>query len=79
MKQVEIEATPPDAQSPPFHLHCGLLLHFCLHRSMFTVFEKDISLLFHRQDLRSLRLFLPKCESSETFHYHAALDNYMQC
>lgn len=68
MKQVEIEATLPDAQSSPFHLHCGLLLPFCLHRSMFTVSEKDISLLFHIQDLRSLRFFfLPKCESSETF------------
>lgn len=46
MKTVEVEVTPPDAQSPPFHLHCGLLA-FCLHRSMFTVFEKDISILFH--------------------------------
>lgn len=54
MKQVEAEATPPDAQSPPFHLHCGLLLPFCLHRNMLTVFEKHISLLFRTQDLRSL-------------------------
>lgn len=79
MKQVKIEATPPDAKNLPFHLLSGLLLPFCLHKSMFTVFEKDISLLFHIQDLRSLRFFLPKCESSETFHYHAALDKYMQC
>lgn len=60
MKQVEIEATPPDAQNPPFHLHCGLVLPFCLHRSMFTVFEKDISLQFHIQDLTSLRFFFAK-------------------
>lgn len=78
MKQVEIEATLPDAQSPPFHLHCGFLLPFCLHRSMFTVSEKDISLLFHIQDLRSLRLFFFAEVWVFRNIYHAVLDKYMQ-
>lgn len=60
MKQVEGETTPADAQNSPFHLHYGLLLPFCLQKSILTVFEKDISFLFHLQALRSLRFFFAK-------------------
>lgn len=76
MRQVEGEATPPDAQTSPFHLYRRLLLPFCLHKSTFT-FSETLFTSIPSGGLKITKISAPpKTESSQTFHYLAVPDNY---